>query len=154
MSGDGQMIPQEKTFGPSHLLYVVAEKMSTPIVQQYSPPTEVTQQAYTTHSGHGSVGPVIAVLAVITVLGVIAGMIGRLCSGRRVMGHGEYDFETWVETKCSSCVDGRIAPPPPPPPPAEPNAAEDPPPVEPPQEIKEEEQQQQPRQNSHAHRDS
>ncbi|KAI4298429.1 hypothetical protein L6164_031990 [Bauhinia variegata] len=121
--------------------------MSTPFVQQ-PPPIEVTQQAYTTHTGHGSVGPVIAVLAVITVLGVIAGMIGRLCSGRRIMGHGEYDIESWVETKCSSCVDGRIIVPPapapettediPPPPPAE-DASE---------EIKEEEQ---PRQASHGH---
>ncbi|KHN31053.1 hypothetical protein glysoja_020351, partial [Glycine soja] len=94
------------------------------------------------------VGPVIAVLAVITVLGVIAGMIGRLCSGRRVMGHGEYDVETWVETKCSSCVDGRIAPPTP--------SGEESPPEEPPQEIKEEEQQQEQhrRQHSHSHCDS
>ncbi|CAJ1939396.1 unnamed protein product [Sphenostylis stenocarpa] len=118
---------------------------------QQPPPIEVTQQAYSTHSGHGSVGPVIAVLAVITVLGVIAGMIGRLCSGRRVMGHGEYDVETWVETKCSSCVDGRIAVPPPPPPP-EPVVVEDAPPVEVHQEMKE--QQQHSRQNSHAQSDS
>ncbi|XP_050233506.2 uncharacterized protein LOC126681994 [Mercurialis annua] len=87
--------------------------MSTPLdQQQQQPPTEVTQQAYTAHTGHGSVGPVIAVLAVITILGVIAGMIGRLCSGRRVMGHWQYDFEGWVERKCSSCIDGRIDPPP------------------------------------------
>ena len=126
--------------------------MSTPFVQQPPPPIEVSQQAYTTHSGHGSIGPVIGVLAVITVLGVVAGMIGRLCSGRRVMGLGEYDVETWVETKCSSCVDGTIAPPPlrphPPPPPTPPPpapapetnvAGEDAPPVvEAPQEIKEE----------------
>lgn len=121
--------------------------MSTPIVQQPPPIEEVTQQAYTTHTGHGSVGPVIAVLAVITVLGVIAGMIGRLCSGRRIMGHGEYDFESWVETKCSSCVDGRIAPPPPPPQP--PAAGEDETAAQPEvtHEIKEEEQ---PRQSSQA----
>ncbi|KAL3515246.1 hypothetical protein ACH5RR_022148 [Cinchona calisaya] len=67
------------------------------------------QQAYTAHSGHGSVGPVIAVLAVISILGAIAVMIGRLCSGRGIFGHGpHYDFERWVETKCSSCVDGRV----------------------------------------------
>ncbi|KAK7346001.1 hypothetical protein VNO80_20514 [Phaseolus coccineus] len=124
--------------------------MSTPFVQQ-PPSIEISQQAYRTHSDHGSVGPVIAVLAVITVLGVIAGMIGRLCSGRRVMGHGEYDVETWIETKCSSCVDGRIAPPPPPPslPPQPP--IQDLPPVQAPQEIKEE---QHPRQNLHAHTDT
>lgn len=79
--------------------------------QGQPPPTEVAaqQQAYTAHSGHGSVGPVIAVLAVISILGAIAVMIGRLCSGRGIFGHGpHYDFESWVETKCSSCVDGRV----------------------------------------------
>ncbi|KAJ6310572.1 hypothetical protein OIU76_015321 [Salix suchowensis] len=82
--------------------------------QQEPPPMEGTQQAaYTTHTGYGSVGPVIAVLAVITILGVIAGMIGRVCSGRRILGHhGQYDFEGWVERKCSSCLDGHAAPPP------------------------------------------
>ncbi|CAK9179711.1 unnamed protein product [Ilex paraguariensis] len=82
--------------------------------QQQPPPiAETTQQHYTAHSGHGSIGPVIAVLAVITILGAIAVMIGRLCSGRRIMGHGQYDLEGWVETKCSSCLDGRVDPPPP-----------------------------------------
>ncbi|XP_018811651.1 uncharacterized protein LOC108984223 [Juglans regia] len=90
--------------------------MSTPIDQLQPPPgLEATQEAYTAHSGHGSVGPVIAVLAVITILGVIAGMIGRLCSGGRIMGYGQgqYDFERWAERKCSSCLDGRLDPPPP-----------------------------------------
>ncbi|XVE93317.1 hypothetical protein REPUB_Repub01dG0181400 [Reevesia pubescens] len=87
--------------------------MSTPLEQQQPPPVGVVnQQAYTAHTGHGSVGPVIAVLAVITILGVIAGMIGRLCSGRPIMGHGQYDFEGWVERKCSSCLDVRVDPPP------------------------------------------
>lgn len=85
--------------------------MSAPLDQQEPPPLAVTQQAYTAHSGHGSVGPVIAVLAVITILGVIAGMIGRLCSGRRILGHGQYDVESWVEKKCSSCLDGHVDPP-------------------------------------------
>ncbi|XVE49153.1 hypothetical protein DITRI_Ditri01bG0059400 [Diplodiscus trichospermus] len=85
--------------------------MSTPLEQQQSPPEGVSQQVYTVHTGHGSVGPVIAVLAVITILGVIAGLIGRLCSGRPIMGHGQYDFEGWVERKCSSCLDGRVDPP-------------------------------------------
>ncbi|KAK9109034.1 hypothetical protein Sjap_017094 [Stephania japonica] len=76
--------------------------------QQQLPPLYVAEQATTTHTGHGSVGAVIAVLAVITVLGVIAGMIGRLCSGRRIMGYGEYDVEGWMERKCASCIDGRI----------------------------------------------
>ncbi|WCJ33768.1 hypothetical protein M5689_015106 [Euphorbia peplus] len=79
--------------------------MSTPVDQP--PPTEVDQQA----TRHGSVGPVIAVVAVITILGIIAGMIGRLCTGHKLMGHGQYDFEGWVERKCSSCIDGRINPP-------------------------------------------
>ncbi|KAL2456801.1 uncharacterized protein Fot_56662 [Forsythia ovata] len=86
-----------------------------PLQQQQPPPMVVAaQQASTAHPGHGSVGPVIGVLAVITVLGVIAVMIGRLCSGRRIMGHGRYDFEEWVETKCATCIDGQVFPPPPP----------------------------------------
>ncbi|KAF7142888.1 hypothetical protein RHSIM_Rhsim05G0080600 [Rhododendron simsii] len=91
--------------------------MSTPLEPQQQPPPppmEVTQQAYTSQSGHGSIGPVIGVLAVITILGAIAVMIGRLCSGRRIMGHGQYDFEGWVEAKCGSCIDGRVDPPTPP----------------------------------------
>ncbi|KAG8368323.1 hypothetical protein BUALT_Bualt15G0033700 [Buddleja alternifolia] len=88
--------------------------MSTPVLDpllQQPPPMETTQQAYTAHSGHGSVGPVIGVLAVITILGAIAVMIGRLCSGRGIMGHGQYDFGSWVETKCASCIDGWVDPP-------------------------------------------
>ncbi|KAL5054062.1 hypothetical protein RYX36_034744 [Vicia faba] len=121
--------------------------MSTPILLQ-PPPLEVTQEAYTTHSGHGSMGPVIAVLAVITVLGIIAGMIGRLCSGGRVMGYGEYDIESWIQTKCSSCVGSRVAPPPPPPV-NEPDAIQDS------QEIKEDQpSQQESRQSSLGHNSS
>ncbi|MCD7472731.1 hypothetical protein HAX54_014063 [Datura stramonium] len=78
--------------------------------QQLPPPMFMGQQAYSDRPGHGSVGPVIAVLAVIAVLGAIAVMIGRLCSGRRIMGRGQYDFEGWVETKCASCIDGRVDP--------------------------------------------
>ncbi|XP_052621793.1 uncharacterized protein LOC111895733 [Lactuca sativa] len=84
-----------------------------PAQQQPPPfPPIIQEQAYKSHSGHGSVGPVIGVLAVIMVLGAVAVMIGRLCSGRRIMGHGQYDFEGWVETKCSTCIDGRLGPPP------------------------------------------
>lgn len=86
--------------------------MSTPLEQQQPPLVGTTQEAYTAHTGHGSVGPVIAVVAVITILGIIAGMIGRLCSGRPIMGHGHYDFEGWVERKCSSCLDGTVVDPP------------------------------------------
>lgn len=88
---------------------------SAPVLDPLQPPPmEMAQQAYTAHSGHGSVGPVIGVLAVITILGAIAVMIGRLCSGRGIRGHAQYDFERWVETKCASCIDGRVDPPPPP----------------------------------------
>lgn len=84
-----------------------------PTQQQPPPfPPVIQEQAYKSHSNHGSVGPVIGVLAVIMVLGAVAVMIGRLCSGRRIMGHGQYDFEGWVETKCSTCIDGRLGPPP------------------------------------------
>ncbi|KAK7410013.1 hypothetical protein VNO78_00477 [Psophocarpus tetragonolobus] len=79
-------------------------KMSMPMYQQdQPPPMSVPQQ-----SAHESVGPVIGVLVVVIVLGIIAVMIGRLCSGRRIMGHGQYDVESWAERKCSSCIDGRI----------------------------------------------
>ncbi|EPS58678.1 hypothetical protein M569_16138, partial [Genlisea aurea] len=57
---------------------------------------------------HGTVGGVVGVLTVITILGVLAAMVGRLCSGRKVIGIGQYDFERWFEAKCSSCIDGRI----------------------------------------------
>ncbi|KAL4555735.1 hypothetical protein LXL04_038363 [Taraxacum kok-saghyz] len=85
-----------------------------PNQQQQPPPFPpvIQEQAYKPHSSHGSVGPVIGVLAVIMVLGAVAVMIGRLCSGRRIMGHGQYDFEGWAETKCSTCIDGRLGPPP------------------------------------------
>lgn len=89
---------------------------TTPILEPPPPPAAatVTQQAQTSHSGHGSIGPVIGVLAVITVLSAIAIMIGKLCSGRRIMGHrGHYDIEGWAEAKCSSCIDGRVDHPPP-----------------------------------------
>lgn len=79
--------------------------MSMPTYQQQvqPPPVSVAQR-----SPHESVGPVIGVLVVIIMLGVIAVMIGRICSGRRIMGHGQYDVESWAERKCSSCIDGRI----------------------------------------------
>ncbi|XP_026446728.1 uncharacterized protein LOC113347313 [Papaver somniferum] len=51
---------------------------------------------------------VIVVLVFITILGVLSVIVGRLCSGKRVIGIGEYDFESWVERKCSTCIDGRI----------------------------------------------
>lgn len=82
--------------------------MSMPLGLQ-PPPGTITQPSFNSHSTHGSIGPVIAVLVVIMVLGILAVMIGRLCSGRRIMGYGQYDMETWAERKCSSCIDGRIS---------------------------------------------
>ena len=90
--------------------------MSMPLDQQQhpqpSPSVTVTQLSYTSYSRHGSFGPLIAVLAVVAILGALAAIVGRLCSGRRIMGHGQYDIESWLEEKCSSCIDGRINPPP------------------------------------------
>lgn len=64
---------------------------------------------YSAPSGH--VGPVIGVVAMIAVLGILAGLVGRLCSGRTVLGYGpHFDVEAWLESKCSSCLDGRVAP--------------------------------------------
>lgn len=74
------------------------------------PPTNIYQQQSVSH-GHppsGSVGMVVVVLAVITILGVMAGLVGRLCAGRRSSGSNEYDFEGWVEKKCSTCIDGNL----------------------------------------------
>lgn len=85
-------------------------------LDQQAPPPYLNEQVYASHSGFGHVGPLIAVLAVVTILGVLAGMLGRLCTGRTVMGYGHYRFEEWIERKCASCIDGRISPPPPPPP--------------------------------------
>ncbi|XVE55949.1 hypothetical protein DITRI_Ditri03aG0198300 [Diplodiscus trichospermus] len=89
--------------------------MSMPLVQQPPPPpvTVVTQHPYNSHATThaSSIAPVIAVLLVIIILGIVAGMIGRLCTGRKIMGYGQFDIETWIETKCSSCIDGRIYPP-------------------------------------------
>lgn len=65
-------------------------------------------------SGHssGSIGMLFVVLVVIVVLGLLAGLLARICGGRHVSGHREYDFEGWVERKCASCIDGSMPPPP------------------------------------------
>ncbi|KAF4353504.1 hypothetical protein CsatB_008583 [Cannabis sativa] len=76
-----------------------------------APPLSVVvvspQQQRVSH-GSSSVGPVVGVLVAILILGAMAVMVGRLCSGKRIMGYGNFDLETWAETKCSSCIDGRI----------------------------------------------
>ncbi|CAN1273872.1 hypothetical protein LINPERPRIM_LOCUS15216 [Linum perenne] len=93
--------------------------MSMQQQQEQPSPVSVNPQSFSTihPSSHASIGPVIAVLVVIVILGIAAVMIGRMCSGRRILGYGQYDIEGWAETKCSTCIDGRIAPSPPPPPP-------------------------------------
>ncbi|CAL9774738.1 unnamed protein product [Musa acuminata subsp. burmannicoides] len=80
--------------------------MSLPFQQLQPPPPPLYVESYRSHGG--SVGPVIAVLAVIMVLGVIAGIVGRLCSGRTIMGYGHYDLEGWFERRCAPCIDGRL----------------------------------------------
>ncbi|MBA0693425.1 hypothetical protein Goari_003799, partial [Gossypium aridum] len=84
--------------------------MSMTVTQQPPPPPTVTvpdQQPYhnSQTTTHPSLPPLIGVLLVIIILGIIAGMIGRLCTGRKIMGLGHFDIETWIETKCSSCID-------------------------------------------------
>lgn len=104
------------------------------LVQQPPPPVTVTQQqqqpSYNSQTNHASIGPVIAVLLVIVILGIVAGMIGRLCTGRKIMGYGQYDIESWIETKCSSCIDGRIYPPQPQPRPNNASATSVPPSIQ------------------------
>ncbi|PKU75473.1 uncharacterized protein LOC110101758 [Dendrobium catenatum] len=78
------------------------------------PPTTTTTTRYPSKESWGSIGPVIGVLAVIAILGILAGVIGRLCSGRRILGLGPFDVEGWIERKCS-CIDGGISSPLPPP---------------------------------------
>ncbi|KAI0530600.1 hypothetical protein KFK09_000145 [Dendrobium nobile] len=80
--------------------------------QPYSPPPPPPPPPPSKESW-GSIGPVIGVLAVIAVLGILAGVIGRLCSGRRILGLGPFDVEGWIERKCS-CIDGGISSPLPP----------------------------------------
>ncbi|XP_070021554.1 uncharacterized protein [Nicotiana sylvestris] len=78
---------------------------------QQPPPMVLNPKPYSDHRDHGLVGPVIGVLVAIAFLGAIAVMIGKICSGRGIMGRGYYDIEGWVETKCGSCIDGRVDPP-------------------------------------------
>ncbi|CAN8284428.1 unnamed protein product [Cochlearia groenlandica] len=76
---------------------------SMPLYSQRPPPPP--------SSGHSSsVGPFIAVLIIVIFLCILATVIGRLCSGKTIMGYGDYDMERWAETRCSSCIDGHIFP--------------------------------------------
>lgn len=88
--------------------------MSRPWWTMQAPPVppQTTMNPTAERQGHsgggGSVGTLVVVLAVITILGVLAGVIARICGGRHLAGHGDYDFEGWVENKCSSCIDGSL----------------------------------------------
>ncbi|KAL6840065.1 hypothetical protein ACP4OV_029875 [Aristida adscensionis] len=56
-------------------------------------------------AARGSYGPVIAMLVVVVVLAAAAVAVGRLCFGRRALGHaGGHDLEAWVERTCGPCV--------------------------------------------------
>ncbi|KAG0453757.1 hypothetical protein HPP92_025061 [Vanilla planifolia] len=70
------------------------------------PPATVYPPSHLDNGQRGSIGPLIGVLTVIIVLGVIACLIGRLCSGRRIAGIGQYDVEGWMERNCASCING------------------------------------------------
>ncbi|CAA0372109.1 hypothetical protein AtNW77_Chr2g0245821 [Arabidopsis thaliana] len=95
---------------------------SMPLYWQPPPATEVSQDSSSVSSaGNSTIGPFIAVFIVVTVLCVLASVIGRLCSGKTILGYGDYDMERWAESRCGSCIDGHIIPhrpsPSPPPPP-------------------------------------
>ncbi|KAK9002784.1 hypothetical protein V6N11_060364 [Hibiscus sabdariffa] len=74
--------------------------MAMPLGQQ--------QQPYNSHSSHACYGPLIAVLLVVLILGIMACTIARLC---KHIGDGHYETESWIERKCSACIDGRIGSP-------------------------------------------
>lgn len=84
---------------------------SMPLYWQPPPATELPQQY--SASGRSTIGPFIAVFIVVTIICVLAGVIGRLCSGKTILGYGDYDMERWAESRCASCIDGHIRPSPP-----------------------------------------
>ncbi|EOA29063.1 hypothetical protein CARUB_v10025319mg [Capsella rubella] len=94
---------------------------SMPLYWQPPPATEVPQHS---SSGNTTIGPFIAVFIIVIVLCVLASVIGRLCSGKTILGYGDYDMERWAESRCGSCIDGHIIPhhrpSPSPPPPRQP----------------------------------
>nr|XP_011459828.1 PREDICTED: uncharacterized protein LOC105350119 [Fragaria vesca subsp. vesca] len=86
--------------------------MSRPYGEQPPPPPQafiIQGSDASTYSPHGSIGAVVGVLVMVVILAAVAVVIGRLCSGKTIMGYGHYDMESWAETKCSSCIDGRIS---------------------------------------------
>lgn len=101
-----------ESFSLLYFFFIMAMPLEPQVIE---PPPSLTYS--TSHSSFGHAGPLIAVLAIITILGLLAGVLGRLCTGRSVMGYRHYDWESWFERKFASCIDGRISPPPPPSPP-------------------------------------
>ncbi|KAL6614034.1 hypothetical protein ACP70R_036304 [Stipagrostis hirtigluma subsp. patula] len=77
-----------------------------------TPPALMVPVPYSGGSGaeaRGSYGPVIAMLAVVVVLAAAAVAVGRLCFGRRALGHaGGRDLEAWVERTCGPCVGAAV----------------------------------------------
>ncbi|KAK8936790.1 hypothetical protein KSP39_PZI012226 [Platanthera zijinensis] len=67
------------------------------------------------HAARTSVESLVVVLAGIIIVAVLAGMLARICGGRRLVsgGGGDHDLEGWVERRCRSCMDSGIPPPPP-----------------------------------------
>ncbi|CAA7019625.1 unnamed protein product [Microthlaspi erraticum] len=102
---------------------------SMPLYWQPPPATELPlHSSSTSASGHSTIGPFIAVLILVIVLCILASVLGRLCSGKTILGYGDYDMERWAESRCSSCIDGHILPhrPSPSPPPRPEGHAADP----------------------------
>ena len=48
----------------------------------------------------------VVVVSAIVIVTVLAGILARVCGGRRLVG--EHDIEGWVESKCRSCIDGGV----------------------------------------------
>lgn len=97
----------------------------SPLPPLVGPTAAVEEEAEGGHSTHSSIETLVVVLAVITLVGVVAGIIARLCGGRRFGGHDDHDVEGWVERKCRSCIESGISTAPPPPPPPPPPAKEE-----------------------------
>ncbi|CAL9775109.1 unnamed protein product [Musa acuminata subsp. burmannicoides] len=96
---------------PVMLARAVLDRLEDPVTVEARPPPPA---ACATRSTWHSVETLVVVLAAITMAAVIAGVFARACGGRHLVGGGDRDVEGWVEQKCSSCLDGGVAPPPPP----------------------------------------
>ncbi|KAG0458416.1 hypothetical protein HPP92_023274 [Vanilla planifolia] len=59
-------------------------------------------------SARRSMETLVVVVAAIVIVVVLAGMLARVCGGRRLSGGGDEDVEGWVERRCRSCIDSGI----------------------------------------------